>query len=250
MSVPFQEQVSTATPAPPPTLCDPQPWFGLVKVPLKNGGYKGGTGTLISSDVVCTAAHVVYDDANRAVLPGATFAQGYDKVSENDVRSLATVSVTKVYVPKEYVEAIKEGRTAEPFDFAFLKLATPLQTAAQLPVPSFDSATDGSLWESDLTLYGYAGGKRPHTQTKPLRSKKDDLTAELESGNCLTPVIKTGLDSGASGGPVVIGAPAKRLIGVIGLALPREALILGNMVVIFTAGMKAHLDAAQKLFAG
>lgn len=227
-----------------PDPCGSVPsWLGRIKAPHSSGKFQAGTGTLIADTVVVTAAHVVFDaDAGKVLDKKVVFEAGYGGTDGK------TVEVSQVYLPEEYVTRALANRASDLFDFAFLKLATRVDSTQGYPAIRFNAVVDTSADKTEVTLYGYPGGTKAHTQTASLRGVDQDAldTARTERA-CLDLPVKTGFDSGGSGGPVLL-ASGPTLIGVIAACIPATAPVLGNTVAVFTPQVEKHYKAALEQF--
>ncbi|MCW9044011.1 MAG: trypsin-like peptidase domain-containing protein [Pseudopelagicola sp.] len=129
-------------------------WEAVGRVALVGKGYC--TGALISSDLVLTAAHCVYDDAGRPIPPERIrFEAGYVAGS-----SLAARQVDRVVAEEGYVPST-DGKIATNMmrhDIALLRLAFPISVSEASPFALYDSPQTGDR----VSVLSYGQGRSEH----------------------------------------------------------------------------------------
>jgi len=133
------------------------PWAAVGRINRAGGGFC--TGTLVTPDLVLTAAHCLYDVRTRRKITAKDilFVAGYRR------GDFLAHSVARDILGAETLRFTDRGATENPEDdWALLRLAQPM-TIEPIPVRRLETATesDGDGTENSLMVAGY-NQDRPH----------------------------------------------------------------------------------------
>lgn len=161
-------------------------WEAVGRVALAGKGYC--TGVLISSELVLTAAHCVYDEEGQAIPPERIrFEAGYVSGSALAERKVDRVVAEEGFVPS------RDGRIATAMmrhDIALLRLAFPITISEANPFALYDEPQAGDR----VSVLSYGKGRSEHL------SWQRDCTI-LERGRGLMS-FDCDVTFGSSGAPV------------------------------------------------
>jgi V8-like Glu-specific endopeptidase len=159
------------------------------------GSYSFCTGTLISDDLVLTAAHCLYDPESFAErdLGGVEFLAGW-----RDGRALAYRNVRRAFIHPDYVfQGNDEGAARVVNDIALLELDRPIRANGIEPIAIAAKPRKGD----DVAVVSYAVNR----EERPSLERSCDVLAR--PADML--VISCTVDFGASGAPILTFADGK-----------------------------------------
>ena len=159
------------------------------------------TATLISTDLVLTAAHCLYEKGTDNLVPleGLTFNAGL-----RNGRAEATRQVRRTAIHEQYLLGNEDPVTSVSTDLALIELSQPIRTARITPL--MVERTRRSL--SEVALVSYAKDREEALSLE----RSCDVLARHSS----VQVLSCDVDFGASGAPVfVMDAGVPRVIAVV-----------------------------------
>ena len=114
---------------------------------------KWGTGVLIASDIVLTAAHNIYDYTKpaRAKYPSIKFIPG----ANGKEAPFGEIDVEEVYAPETYIHHKDSALCSEDYALLFLKVAVGIETGFF----GLHIASEELLKSRQISVVGYPGDK-------------------------------------------------------------------------------------------
>lgn len=201
----------------PPEPSGPLPWTAAIGRLDARAESSSCTATLVSPDVIVTAAHCIFPKGKKLPAEAMVFTPnvGAQRLPEVRVAEILGIGVDRM-------DPDDPDKTPTEVDWAVLRLSSPINNVEPIPVEPLALAEIARRIDSGNTLsnlgygsYGVTIAQRLH-QTEACRLAPDWKELVPKSGDLLVvttcPVIK-----GDSGGPILITDPkaGRRLIAVV-----------------------------------